>query len=184
MTRTARSPAERSKRRSPRWGPIGPLIVVLVAIVAFAAACGGGASQDAASSSPNGTSVQSTARQNGMLFVSCIRAHGVQSFPDWAVSSVDGQFELHVPGSFKSEPQFMSALQACRRDLPGGAPTKHVNVREELNFAICVRAHGITDFPDPLPGGGFNLLFDTNSPQFDAAARACQSTGVHWNSAP
>ncbi len=95
-----------------------------------------------------------------------------------------GQLEMHIPGYLKGEPQFQSALQACRRDLPGGTgPAKHVNIRNELNFARCMRSHGITDFPDPLPGGGWDVPGDTNSPQFGAAANACQSTGLHWNAA-
>jgi hypothetical protein len=185
MTRTTRSPAKGWTRTIPRRRATGPLIVVLAAIAAMAAACGSGGSQDAASSAQNGTSPQSSARQSGVLFVSCIRAHGVPDFPTWAVSSVDGQFEMHVPGYFKSEPQFQSALQACQQDLPGGgAAAKHFNIPAELNFARCMRSHGITWFPDPLPSGRFDIIANTNSPQFEAAARACQSTGVHWNSAP
>ncbi len=157
------------------------MVMMLVAIAAIVAACGGGGSQDAASSSANGTSAQSSARQSGMLFASCIRAHGVPNFPD-SDASAAGQFHLDVPGYLKSDPQFDSALRACQTDLPGGGPTKHVNVREELNFAICMRAHGITDFPDPEPHGGFEIIpGNTSSPEFDAAAQACQSTGIHWN---
>ncbi len=180
MTRTARSPAHRSKRAIPPWRATGPMIVVQVAIAAMVAACGGGGSQDAASTSADGTSAQSSARQSGILFASCIRAHGVPDFPDADVSAA-GQFHLHVPGYVKRDPQFESALRACQADLPGGGPTKHVNVREELDFAICMRGHGISYFPDPLPGGGWNLGFDTSSPQFMAAARTCQSTGIDWN---
>jgi hypothetical protein len=185
MTRTARFPARARTLATARWRRAGPAIVVLAAAAALVAACGSGGSQDAASSSANGTSAQSSARQSGIIFVSCIRAHGVPSFPSWAVTAVDGQFEMHVPGYFKSEPQFQSALQACQRDLPGGgASAKHFNIPEELNFARCMRSHGITWFPDPLPSGRFDIMADTTSPQFEAAARACQSTGVHWNSAP
>jgi hypothetical protein len=183
MTRTTRPPAKGRTRPIPRWRAIGPLIVVLVAITGLVAACSGGRSQDAASSS-HGNSAQSSAMQSGILFASCIRAHGVPNFPD-SDASAAGQLHLHVPGYLKSEPQFQSALQACQRDLPGGGPVKHVNVREELNFAICMRAHGIADFPDPEPRGGFEMIpGNTDSPQFEAAARACESSGVHWNSAP
>jgi hypothetical protein len=158
--------------------------VVLVAAAVLAAACGSGSS-DAASSSPNAASAQNSAEQSGIRFVSCIRAHGIPEFSDSALSVIGGQLELHVPNYLKSEPQFQSALQACRKDLPGGgASAKHVNIQEELNFARCMRSHRITNFPDPLPGGGFDIPGDTNSPQFEAAAHACQSTGVHWNSAP
>lgn len=178
MTRTAQPPAEGSKRVTARWQRAGPLAVVLVAVAALAVACGGGGSHAAASSSLNGISAQS-ARQRGILFASCIRAHGVPNFPDSAISANDGKFELNVPGYLKSEPQFQSALRACQKDLPGGgSAAKHqrVNVQQELSYAHCMRSHGITNFPDPLPGGGFNITGNTNSPRFEAAENACRVT--------
>jgi hypothetical protein len=47
---------------------------------------------------------------------------------------------------------------------------------QELKFAHCRRSHGITNYPDPLPGGGFRITFDTNTPQFEAAKNACTAT--------
>ena len=54
-----------------------------------------------------------------------------------------------------------------------------------LAYSECMRAHGITDFPDPQSqaGGGFGLQIrvnpgsdlDPNSPKFQAAQTACQS---------
>ncbi len=187
MAYAARFSAKGRKPAIPRWRRVGPLAVVLVAVAALAAACGGG-SKNTASSSPNAASAQSSASQSGVLFASCMRAHGVSNFPDSAVSVSGGQLELHVPGYLKSEPEFGSASRACQRDLPGGGASAKpsVNIQEELEFANCMRAHGITDFPDPLPGGGFDILGDTNSPQFEAAENACQtrpgSPGVHVGS--
>jgi hypothetical protein len=179
MTRTTQSPAEGRKRATARWRRAGALVVVLVAVAALAAACGSGGSHPAASSSQNGTSTPLSSSQSGVLFASCIRAHGVPDFPDSAVSVNDGQVELNVPGYLKSEPQFQSALRACQKDLPGGgsaAKTQHVSIQQELNYAHCMRSHGITNFPDPLPSGGFNITGNTNSPQFKAADNACRST--------
>jgi hypothetical protein len=114
-----------------------------------------------------------------------MRAHGVSNFPDSAVSVSNGQAEFDLSHGIKGEPHFASASMACRRDLSGsGGPAKHVNVQEELDFAHCVRPHGITNFPDPLPGGAFSIPGNTNSPPFLAAAHACQSTGIHWNGSP
>jgi hypothetical protein len=186
MTRMAQSAAGGRKPTAARWRRAGPLLVALVAAAALAAACSsGGGSHDAASPSPNATSARSLATQ-AIRFDSCIRAHGIPDFPDSAVYMNGGQLELHVPGYLKSEPQFLSALQACQKYLIGGAaPVKHVNLDEELAFARCMRSHGITDFPDPASDGVFGInLSSAATPQFEAAAHACQSTGVHWNSAP
>lgn len=188
MTRTAQSPPEGTKRTTPRWRRAGPLVVLLVAAAALVAACGGGGSHDAASSSSNATGAQSPARQSGILYAACMRAGGVSSFPDSAVSVHAGQVEFDIPPGIKDEPQFRSASRACSRDLPGGGASAKPseNIGDEIEFANCMRSHGITDFPDPMPGGGFDIPGNTNSPQFEAADSACQarpgSPGVHAGS--
>lgn len=184
MTRTAQSPAGGRKRATAQWRRVCPLGVVLVAVAALTVGCGGGAPHGAASSSRsganshNGTSTPSSDVQSGVQFVSCIRAHGVPNFPDSAVSVNGGQLELNIPRYLKSEPQFQSALRACQKYLPGGgsgAKSQHPSIQQELNYAHCMRSHGITNFPDPLPGGGFNITGNTNSQQFQAADNACRA---------
>jgi hypothetical protein len=46
-----------------------------------------------------------------------------------------------------------------------------------LQFSQCMRAHGVTAFPDPSPGGGYNFnasAVNVGSPAFQAAQHACQ----------
>ncbi|MFT4085364.1 MAG: hypothetical protein QM638_22515 [Nocardioides sp.] len=49
-----------------------------------------------------------------------------------------------------------------------------------LAYATCMRAHGVSAFPDPDQDGGFAIemkpgtTLDSNSPVYRAAARACQ----------
>jgi hypothetical protein len=51
----------------------------------------------------------------------------------------------------------------------------------ELAYAKCMREHGISDFPDPQPGGGIAIQarpgsdLDPDNPQFKAADDACKS---------
>jgi hypothetical protein len=45
----------------------------------------------------------------------------------------------------------------------------------ELAYASCMRSNGEPNFPDPKPGGGFNVNSNPNAPQLRAAQRACQS---------
>ena len=59
---------------------------------------------------------QSTQQQSQMLeFVSCMRQHGVSNFPDPS----NGRFVI-TGGVDPNSPQFQSAMQACRKLLPGG----------------------------------------------------------------
>jgi hypothetical protein len=176
MVIAARSPVHMRTRTIPAWRPAASLIVLLAAVATLVAACGRGGSRHPAASSI-AASASSSARQSGALYASCMRAHGVANFPDSAVSINDGHVEFNIPLSIKSEPQFQSASRACSKDLPGGGASAKpsANIQDELDFARCMRAHGITDFPDPLQGGGFNIPGDTNTPQFQAAETACQS---------
>jgi hypothetical protein len=181
MTMTARPPGGGSERTTPRWARTGSLVAVLMTAGALAASCGGGGSHPAASSS-NRTRAPSATTRSAILFDSCIRAHGIFDFPDSAIYVNGGQLEFHIPVRLKVEPEFLPAFQACQKDIPGGGiPPKHVNIREELEFARCMRSHGIADFPDPRPDGGYDITGDTSSPPFEAAAHACRVTGIHWN---
>jgi len=60
---------------------------------------------------------------------------------------------------------------------PGSGSARH----SELAFSRCMRAHGITSFPDPNTQGGIALNagqgtgLDPKSPQFKAANNACKS---------
>jgi len=45
-------------------------------------------------------------------------------------------------------------------------------------YTACMHSHGITNFPDPPPGGSLNFEMtgiDTRSSSFHAAVRACQN---------
>jgi hypothetical protein len=46
-----------------------------------------------------------------------------------------------------------------------------------MAYSVCVRSHGVPNFPDPAAGGGGIHLgdgFDPNSPSFKSAQTACQ----------
>jgi len=63
----------------------------------------------------------------------------------------------------------------------GAGPTHGSAKQNELAYSRCMRAHGITSFPDPNAQGGLNLNagpgtgLDPRSPQFKAANNACKS---------
>ncbi len=71
-------------------------------------------------------------------------------------------------------------LAAC-----GGAPshsgTPSSGSTLALEYAQCMRSHGVSDFPDPNSQGGFSLPGDVDptSPQYEAATKACQKFAGH-----
>jgi hypothetical protein len=71
-------------------------------------------------------------------------------------------------------------LTACGSSSPGAGATgttAAANRDPALKFATCMRSHGVTNFPDPGPGGGIeigpNSGIDARSPAFQAAQKAC-----------
>jgi hypothetical protein len=64
-------------------------------------------------------------------------------------------------------------LAACG----GGSPKPNHSSHQSAFVAIskCMRAHGVTNFPDPASSGGIQLPngFDTQSPAFKTARDAC-----------
>ncbi len=56
-----------------------------------------------------------------------------------------------------------------------GATTSQEQLQQQLlQFAQCMRAHGVPDFPDPSPSGGFQFGANPASPAFQAAHAKCQ----------
>jgi hypothetical protein len=123
-----------------------------------------------------------------LAFATCMRAHGVPSFPD---PSANGGLRI-TPGSGiePQSPAFQKAQRACGQAPGGGGPpTMSESERlAALGFAKCMRGHGEPDFPDPTltaPSGAKVLLalrgmvfsfgagVDLRSPAFRLAAREC-----------
>jgi hypothetical protein len=96
-------------------------------------------------------------------------------------------------------PAFKAAQAACRKFMPGGTgPGGQPSAAAKahlLQISECMRAHGITDFPDPTTtppsGPGSNSLVlgqggvflavpntaNVRSPAFSSAAKACHFGG-------
>jgi hypothetical protein len=182
----------RGQRLSAAVSVLLAFAVMLCAVLLFAA-CGGGppaAVARLASSSPAtaGASAGESGQQQGIAHSQCMRAHGVPGFPD---PSPQGYVQLGSgDGINPNSSQFQAALAICAKlDPVGGQGTQShfdQDMTDALKFAACMRAHGIADFPDPVPygNGGVQLLVpkgigvNVNSPQFAAATRICQPL---WN---
>ncbi len=169
--------------RGPRrpWLRQAAALAAMACIALLATACG---------SSPAASATGGPTRQQAALaYARCMRSHGVPDFPD-----PDSNGNFHLDNNSVSS-QETAANQVCNHLLNVGtqlnaAQTQHT-LSQLVKYAQCMRAHGVPNFPDPqitnggvgVPGG---FTFDTSglglhqkSPQYQAAARACQSLATH-----
>jgi hypothetical protein len=137
--------------------------VAVIAIVALISACG--SNTPAASSTAGGSGANNTtaATQKGVKFAECMRSNGVPKFPD---PSASGQFTIDEIANGTSldtsSPTFTQALDACKSLEPAGFEGSARSTQQQsaaLKFAQCIRANGVSDFPDPAAG---QPLVDTN----------------------
>jgi hypothetical protein len=163
-------------------------VAVLALVVLGVAACGGGSSASSASSTstttaPAGGSGPSGASggflQQAVKYAQCMRSHGVANFPDPDPNG--GAMPINPPGVDTTSATYKAALAACKQYLTpeGSNPNQQTGAQnQQLKFAQCMRAHGITDFPDPSTSTGQQTLpsdIDPNSSAFQAANKACSS---------
>jgi hypothetical protein len=172
-----------TRNRIGRLGRAGAVAAVLAATAPLAAACGGNGSTGASDAAH---SVADT-EQQALAYSQCMQSHGDPGFPDpkrgpggaW-LYGVTPQTQQYFTG-----PAFNAAQRACKKLQPNQAITpaqRAAALKQLLQLARCMRAHGITDFPDPTThGGGVGLQLgpniDTSSPQFQAAQKACHMPG-------
>jgi hypothetical protein len=151
-------------------------LALAMGLAVGAAACGGDPSPSASPAA--GT----TNYQKELAFSQCMRSHGIPNFPDpgsGGALSIDGN-SLGV-----SKSVMQSASNACRHLLPNGGTMSPAQRQQAINaalkFAQCMRTHGVPNFPDPVvSGNGVGIRINgkginPDSPQFQAAQRACQS---------
>ena len=170
----------RGRCRGRPWLRRTAALATMACTALLATACGGGSSP--AASATGGP----TRAQAALAYPRCMRSHGVPDFPD-----PDSTGNFNLPNSVS--PQESAANHVCNHLLNVGpqlnaAQTQHT-LSQLLKYAQCMRARGVPNYPDPqtTPGGigvpsGFSFdmsHIDQKSPQYQAAARACQSIATH-----
>jgi hypothetical protein len=172
----------------------GSLPLVLLSLVGSTiaiAACGSSTKVKAAGS----------ARPQALAYVDCLRSHGVPNMPD---PGPGGGIQLSPNSGINlSSPALKAAQAHCAKLLPGGEPSGGLGPQSEqinarlLAVSKCMRAHGLSDFPDPTVGppppspqqfaiaigsSGVSLLvpktIDVRSPAFKQAATSCHIFGA------
>ena len=178
--------------RADRWRLVARAFAAAGCVLALAA-CG---------SSGNAGNGGSTKFSAGVRFSSCMRSHGVPNFPD---PGPGGGIQLDSSSGIDPQsPAFQSAQRTCAKLLPGGGPPRGpvsaARKLQLLRLAQCMRAHGLTTFPDPTstppsaghgsPGRGIGLAFGSpgafiavpqsliQSPAFSQAAAVCGFPGA------
>jgi hypothetical protein len=187
----------RYKQRQMRAGIPRSALTVAVAAVSFAVvltACG--------SSGKSGSGSGSATASAGIKFADCMRAHGVPNFPD---PSAGGGIQLSG-GINPRSPAFQSAQSACQKLMPGGGAGRgggsEARKEQMVKLAECMRAHGLTTFPDPTtsqpsaPPAGGGIAFGSpggflsipgsmlESPAFKQAAATCSFPGFGRGNGP
>lgn len=165
-----------SQGHVPRVRGAGALAAVALGLGLVTAACSSNPSTTASSAPP--TYAQMVA------YADCIRTHGDPAWPD-PVKGPAGiwTFVSNGPGSGVNAAGAPAAMNACKKLAPqqSALPAYVIQAAraEGLKLAACMRAHGITNYPDPVvsDGGiGRNLQgIDTSSPQYETAQQACRA---------
>ncbi|MGH3196151.1 MAG: hypothetical protein ACRDNT_09510 [Streptosporangiaceae bacterium] len=159
-------------------------LAAVAAVAVLATACG--------SSAPSSASAPTYAQV--LALAGCMRGHGVPDFPD---PNASGGYSLASNGSLEGaggsvdidSSRAQAAYGDCRHLLPGGPSISQLEqqVQQEqqrqakmlpllLKYTQCMRSHGVPDFPGPGQGTAApdSAPPNVNSPQYLAAASACQ----------
>jgi hypothetical protein len=157
-------------------GPLVALAMLAVIVAGCSGTSGGTSSSDVNSTaSPHAKAVK---------FAECMRASGVNAFPD---PDASGELTIDAVANGSSvdtsSAAFEQALSACKDLEPPGFTGHKRNPAQQkvaLTFAQCMRDNGVPDFPDPTPDGP---LIDTSRmpgspgahsiPGFQAAQDTC-----------
>jgi hypothetical protein len=122
-----------------------PALAVVAVVAVISAGCGGTGSSAGAGGNKNATD-----RDQAVKFAECMRENGVSDFPDPKASGDFPSFGISV-----SPAVWKRALGACKALQPPGSLSAKRSPEQQsaaLEFARCIRAHGVKDFPDPVNG--------------------------------
>jgi hypothetical protein len=129
------------------------------------------------------TNSQSTTSQP-LAFSHCMRSNGVPNFPDPNASGIWPKSRVYLAAD---NPKFEAATHTCRHLLPDGGPgvppspaVLQLIQTDMLEFANCMRSHGVRDWPDPTLDRGRSVFdpqavgIDTSSPQISSKIHTCE----------
>ncbi len=160
-------------------------VAALAGMAMLAAAC--------SNSTPSASSGASSAADLSVAlakYVQCMHTHGERGvYLSRAPASPNPGTTLLIfhgfviQGADQNSAQFGTAMKACQHLLAHGTPPSAAELHREfiqgVKAAQCMRSRGYPTWPDPTEQNGYNMQpappggIDTNSPQFQAASKAC-----------
>ena len=172
---------------SVRWGLAAGAVLLTAGLVGCAgpddgenggiASAGGAASPAAAAAAGGGD--QDTA----MKYSRCMRENGVPSWPDPVVDG-EGRPTFDVPDDIPDS-VIGAGAEKCREYRPfgprGGAGPDPARITQLREFAKCMRANGLPEWPDPEADGSQRVDFGKvgvsgeNDPKLKAAEEKCRA---------
>jgi hypothetical protein len=130
------------------------VVAALAMVAVIGAGCGGAGSGGTGTAAPAGTSTETT-REKAVRYAECMRANGVSAFPDPdATGALTIDAVANNSSVDTSSAAFAQALGACKGLEPPGFTGGKRTAQQQaaaLEFAQCIRDHGVKDFPDPAP---------------------------------
>ncbi len=112
-----------------------------------------------------------------------MRSNAVPNWPDPNGSGVFDKSKLTLRQLGVSSSRLQAAQRACAQLLPNGGrgpnPAQVQQIKAQgLEFAQCMRSHGVPNFPDPGSDGRIpdpaSVGLDQGSPKFQAGNQACR----------
>jgi hypothetical protein len=146
------TPASRSRQR--RCGRCLPAALACALTCALVLAACGGSSKPSSASARKGSPPSYEKAQ--LAAAKCIRSHGVPNVPDPTFGAGGAQVNLHAPLGMMTSAAFQLAQKECAKrglELAGYAAMSvrpdAATMAQWLTVARCMRAHGVSHFPDP-----------------------------------
>jgi len=153
--------------------------VATVALGITAAGCSSGPTVPNVGSAGGSASAGASSLADAVAYSQCIRSHGVSNFPD-PVKTPDGGYGYRTAGIDPNSTAFQGALQACKAlPSPWNSTGQQLSPSQQqawLNWAKCIRAHGLPNFPDPTFSGSevHDSGLASNSPPLQSAMDVCK----------
>jgi hypothetical protein len=192
MSTQAKFTASPRSRRARGAALLAVLAAALAGAGLLAAGCGGSSTQGVAQVGTTTTSTTNSSSSGDpqAAYASCMRRNGAPDFPD---ADSQGRFNL-TPEVPRPTPGLERAMEACEELKraayaldPQLAEGRRQKLQMLLDYAACMRSHGVPNFPDPTVDGdgdgmGFENLLQSNvnprAPAYRAAERACHRPGL------